>query len=335
MSERRAAAGGDVIPFGLTRRQPRGEAFVGPTGEAPQDEAAEGARLAAQAPDPPSREEWEEVVADVLAFVRRRVTGQYEVDEYGFDRELSEELLLPLTRPLYQRYWRVRTVGMGHVPSDDGALLVCNHSGTIPFDAVMVKVALLYEHPARRHLRLLAADLAISMPVIGPLARKSGNTLAHDDDARRLLDNGDLVGVFPEGFKGVGKLYRDRYKLQRFGRGGFVEAALRTQTPIVPVAIVGAEETYPMIANVKWLARLLGLPYFPVTWQFPWLGPLGLVPLPSRWVIEFGEPIDTKPYGPDAVDDPMTVLELSEQVHDQIQQMLYRNLAGRRSVFLG
>ncbi len=197
----------------------------------------------------------------------------------------------------------------------------------------MTKVALFDEHPARRHLRELAADLALRSPVIGPLARKTGNTLAHGDDATRLLDAGELVGVWPEGFKGIGKPYRDRYKLQRFGRGGFVEVALRTGKPIIPVAIIGAEEIYPMIANAKFLARLLGFPYFPITWQFPALGPLGLVPLPSKWLIDFGEPIETAGYGPEAADDPMLVFELTDRVRDTIQQMLYRNLLGRRSIF--
>ena len=131
------------------------------------------------------------------------------------------------------------------------------------------------------------------LPVLSELARKSGATLACNPDAERLLRAGELVGVFPEGFKGVGKPFRDRYKLQRFGRGGFVSAALRTGAPIVPVSIVGAEEIYPMIGNITPLARLLGLPYFPVTPTFPWLGPLGLLPLPSKWLIEFGEPIET------------------------------------------
>jgi 1-acyl-sn-glycerol-3-phosphate acyltransferase len=277
--------------------------------------------------------ELDEAVKATLAFLRRRLTGDYDVDVFGFDRELTEQVLLPLARPLYQRYWRVRTVGLEHVPAETGALIVANHAGTLPFDAIMTKVALLDEHPAHRHLRELAADLALRVPVVGPLARKTGNTLAHGDDARRLLAAGELVGVWPEGFKGIGKLYRDRYKLQRFGRGGFVEVALRAQVPIVPVAIVGAEEIYPMVANVQWLARLFGFPYFPITWQFPLLGPAGLLPLPSKWVIDFGEPIDTTAYGPDAADDPMVVFELTDRVRDTIQQMLYRNLMGRRSIF--
>jgi 1-acyl-sn-glycerol-3-phosphate acyltransferase len=275
----------------------------------------------------------EQAVADALAFLRRRLTGEYEIDVYGFDRELTEQVLLPLARPLYRRWWRVRTVGLEHVPATDGALVVANHAGTLPFDAIMTKVALFDEHPQHRHLRELAADLALRVPVVGPLARKTGNTLAHNDDAVRLLADGELVGVWPEGFKGIGKLYRDRYKLQRFGRGGFVEVALRTGKPIIPVAIIGSEEIYPMIANAKFLARLFGFPYFPITWQFPALGPLGIVPLPSKWLIEFGEPIETETFGPEAADDPMLVFELTDRVRDTIQQMLYRNLMGRRSIF--
>ena len=309
-----------------------------PDPDGPRLTAARGGRPAAapgdddgaRAGDPPIDVE---MVARALAFVRRRLTGDYEVDVYGFDRELTEQVLLPLARPLYRRYWRVQAVGLSNVPDTGGALIAANHAGTLPFDAIMTKVALLDDHPAHRHLRELAADLALRVPIVGPLARKSGNTLAHNDDAVRLLDSGELVGVWPEGFKGVGKPYRDRYKLQRFGRGGFVQVALRAQAPIIPVAIIGSEEIYPLIANVRILARLFGLPYFPVTWQFPWLGPLGVVPLPSRWSIEFGQPIDTTAYGPDAADDPMLVFELTDRVRDTIQQMLYRNLMGRRSVF--
>ena len=235
-------------------------------------------------------------VRAALAFARRRLTGDYDVDVFGFDRELTSQVLLPLARPLYRRWWRVRVDGLDHVPSEGGALVVSNHAGTLPFDAIMTKVALLDEHPAGRHLRELAADLALRAPFIGPLARKTGNTLAHNDDAGRLLAAGELVGVWPEGFKGIGKHWRDRYKLQRFGRGGFVEVALRSGAPIIPVAVVGSEEIYPILANVRILARLFGLPYFPITPQFPLLGPLAIVPLPSKWIITFGEPIPTAGY---------------------------------------
>ena len=276
----------------------------------------------------------DDALAKALEFIRRRATGAYDVDVFGFDRELTEQVCLPLARPLYYHWWRVATVGIENVPRQGhGALVVSNHAGTLPFDAIMTQVALHDEHPDNRHLRGLAADLALRLPVVGPLTRKTGGTLAHDADAEALLRRDEVVGVWPEGFKGVGKRFWDRYKLQRFGRGGFVQVALRTGRPIVPVAVIGSEEIFPMIGNVAVLARLFGLPYFPVTWTFPWLGPLGMVPLPSKWLIEFGEPIDPAAFGPEAGDDPGLVFELTDRVRDTIQQMLHRNLMGRRSVF--
>jgi nucleoside-diphosphate-sugar epimerase/1-acyl-sn-glycerol-3-phosphate acyltransferase len=266
-------------------------------------------------------------------FLARRLTGDYQVDEFGYDPELVEHVLAPVLRPLYQRWWRVRTLGLEHIPSSGSALVVGNHAGTLPFDAMMVALAIYDEHPAHRILRMLAADLAFTLPLVAPLARKSGNTLACEDDAERLLRAGDLVGVWPEGYKGLGKPFRDRYRLQRFGRGGFVELALRTGTPIVPVAVVGSEEIYPMVGNLRPIARLLGLPYLPVTPTFPLLGPLGAVPLPSQWVIEFCPPIETSGYGPDAVLDPMVVFDLTDQVRDTIQRTLNKNLAARGSAF--
>ena len=266
-----------------------------------------------------------------LAFLRRRVTGGYHVDDFGFDKDLTENIFLPILRPLFDRWWRIEQRGLENVPANGPALLVSNHSGTLPWDALMMKLAV-YEGTGR-HCRLLAADLPFRLPVVGEIARKSGNTLACAEDTSRLLDSGEVVGVFPEGYKGIGKPFRERYKLQRFGRGGFVEVALRTGVPMVPVSIVGAEEIYPMIYNVKPLARLLGFPYFPVTPTFPALGLLGAVPLPSKWIIEYGEPIETKSFTPDAALDPMFVFNLTDQVREAIQQSLYKNLMSRRSVF--
>ena len=165
------------------------------------------------------------------------------------------------------------------------------------------------------------------------MARKSGATLASNVDAERLLSAGELVGVWPEGFKGIGKPFSERYKLQRFGRGGFVSAALRTRTPIVPCAIVGSEETYPLLGDMPTVARLLGLPYAPVTPTFPWLGLLGLIPLPSKWLIEFGAPVPTDELGAGVAEDPMLVFDLTDQVRQTIQQTLYQLLVQRRSVF--
>lgn len=275
----------------------------------------------------------DERLRNFVGFLRRRVIGDYQIDPYGFDRELTEQVLRPLAMFMYQRYWRVTTIGMENIPMSGPALLVSNHSGTLPWDAVMMKFGVLEEHPAHRHVRLLAADLAVSVPVISHLARKSGNSPAIEEDALRLLQNGELVGVFPEGYKGVGKYYGQRYRLQRFGRGGFMEVALKAQVPIIPVSIVGAEEIYPMVANLKPLARLLGFPYFPITPFFPLLGGLGVLPLPTKWLIEFGEPIPMDRFGPDAHDDSMLVFDLTDQVRDTIQQMLNRNLAARRGVF--
>ena len=190
----------------------------------------------------------------------------------------------------------------------------------------MTQIALRDRHPARRHLRMLGADLVFKTPFVGELARKTGTTLACNADAERLLSRGELVGVWPEGFKGIGKPFSERYKLQRFGRGGFVSAALRSQVPIMPCSIVGAEEIYPIVGNMKTLARLLGLPYFPVTPTFPLLGPLGMIPLPSKWIIEFGEPIATdelrpvarrrpdaglQPHRPGPRDDPAHALPVA------------------------
>jgi 1-acyl-sn-glycerol-3-phosphate acyltransferase len=290
---------------------------------------------AAPEPAADAQPAWEEALARALSFLRRRFEGEYAVDEFGFDIDLTDNVLLPALRPLYQKWFRVETIGMHHVPSEGGALVVANHSGTLPLDSLMTAVALHDDHPAERHLRMLGADLMFRLPGVGTLARKQGSTLACSPDAERLMTSGELVGVWPEGFKGIGKPFRDRYKLQRFGRGGFVSAALRTGVPIIPCSIVGAEEIYPKIGDIKPLARLFGAPYFPVTPLFPLLGPLGLVPLPSKWYIEFGEPIRTDSIGAAEADDPMTVFNLTDQVRETIQHTLYRLLSQRRNAFLG
>jgi 1-acyl-sn-glycerol-3-phosphate acyltransferase len=288
---------------------------------------------AGPAPEPPARDLSAEL-AELLAFLRRRAAGDYSVDDFGFDRELTEAVLLPAVRPLYQRWFRTEVTGASNIPDSGGALLVGNHAGGLwALDAVMVAVAVHDESSANRFLRLLAADLVFTTPVVGTLARKSGSTLACNPDAERLLGDGELVGVFPEGFKGIGKPFTERYKLQRFGRGGFVTAALKAGVPIIPVSVVGSEEIHPLLANAKVLARLFNLPYFPITPPFPWLGPLGLVPLPSKWHIEFGEPIDTAGLGVEAADDPMLVFELTDRVRETIQGTLYRLLARRSSIW--
>jgi 1-acyl-sn-glycerol-3-phosphate acyltransferase len=303
------------------------------------DALVEGARAgegggAGNAPDAgPGSGELEEKLADILAFLRRRLTGEFEVDDFGFDPELTDTVLMALARPLYQRWFRVEVRGIENIPDSGGALVVANHSGAIAIDSLMTSIAVYDEHPQHRFLRMLGADLVFGVPFLGELARKSGATLASNADAERLLARGELVGVWPEGFKGIGKPFSERYKLQRFGRGGFVSAALRTGTPIVPCAIVGAEEIYPVLGNMPTVARLLGLPYAPITPTWPWLGPLGLIPLPSKWLIEFGAPVPTDDHDEHAAEDPMLVFDLTDQVRETIQQNLYQLLMSRRSVF--
>jgi len=276
---------------------------------------------------------WRSRVADVLEFARQQLEGEGEVDQFGFDPEFNGRVLMPVARALYQRWFGVQMRGLPYVPEAGPALVVANHSGTLPVDALMLQAGLHDEHPAHRNLRLLGADLVYEVPLLASLARKGGHTRAGPANAHVLLRSGEVVGVFPEGFKGIGKPFADRYQLQRFGRGGFAATAIRARVPIVPCAIVGAEEIYPLLGNVKPLAQLLGLPYFPITPLFPWLGPVGAVPLPSKWIIEFCPPVPTAGYGPGSEDDPAAIADLSGRVRGTIQRKLDDLLAERGPAF--
>ena len=276
-------------------------------------------------------EDWERRLAELMAFVRRRLEGDYGIDDYGFDRELTERFFMAALRPVAEKWFRLEVRGLENIPTEGGALVVSNHSGTVPVDGLMTMLAV--HDRAGRFLRPLGADLVFKLPVVSSLARKSGATLACNEDAERMLSGGELVGVWPEGFKGIGKPFSERYKLQRFGRGGFVSAALRTGVPIIPLSVVGAEEIYPLVGNVPSLARLLGVPYIPITPFFPWLGPLGLVPLPSKWILEFGEPIRTDTYEATEAEDPMLVFNVTDQVRETIQHTLFDLLRRRDGVF--
>ncbi|MCW2752002.1 MAG: glycerol acyltransferase [Aeromicrobium sp.] len=274
--------------------------------------------------------DWEARIATLLATIRRRLDGNYEIDEFGFDPQITEVFTAAI-EPLAEKWFRLEVRGIENIPAEGGALLVANHSGTVPIDGIITGYAV--KKYANRNLRPLGADLVFSLPFVGQMARKFGATLACTEDAERLLTTGELAGVWPEGFKGIGKPFAERYKLQRFGRGGFVSSAMRAQVPIVPVSIVGAEEIYPLVGNVPSLARLLGLPYLPITPFFPLLGPLGMIPLPSKWIIEFGEPIRTDAYEPEAADDPMLLFNVTDQVRETIQQTLYSLLVERGNAF--
>ena len=307
---------------------PRSRSRSSSSGPAPAPAPAPaGARAGAEADE----ETGEDRLAQALAYLRRRITGDYEVDDLGFDAELTSTVFMAALRPLAEKWFRIEVRGAEHVPRDGGALVVANHSGTVPVDALMT--ALVVHDHVGRFLRLLGADLVFSLPFVSELARKGGVTVACTEDAERTLGAGELVGVWPEGFKGIGKPYSERYRLQRFGRGGFVAAAIRTGVPIVPCSIVGAEEIYPLVGNLPTVARLLGWPYFPITPFFPALGPLGLVPLPSKWVIEFGEPVRTDAHPPGSADDSMLVFGVTDQVRETIQHTLDHLVAQRGGAF--
>jgi 1-acyl-sn-glycerol-3-phosphate acyltransferase len=269
-------------------------------------------------------------VADAAA---RRLRGEYDEDEWGFDPEFVAALQ-PLLDLLYDRWWRVTATGAEHVPSAGRALVVANHAGVLPWDAGMMATALRRSgHPPDREPRFLVLDWAFGLPWASVAIRRFGGVPASPFNALRLLEQERLVMVFPEGARGVGKPWRERYRLQRFGRGGFIDLALRTGAPIVPCAVVGSEEIYPKLGELPGVARLLGAPYFPITPTFPLLGPLGAIPLPSRWRIAFGEPIDFSHLGPAAAEDRATVLELAEDVRGRIQQMVHEQLIARSGAF--
>lgn len=265
-------------------------------------------------------------------FIQRRLRGEYQTDLYGMDREIID-IVRPFLVFMYRTWWRTTAEGLENVPGEGRGLLVANHSGVLPWDGAMLATAIHEEHPSARIVRNLFLHWFSTLPFVAPTLANLGQVAGSPENAIRLLEDDELVCVFPEGVKGIGKLFQHRYRLARFGRGGFVQAALRTGAPLIPVAVVGAEEIYPMIANFEPVARLLGMPYFPITPFFPWLGPIGALPLPTHWSITFGAPISTSEYGPDAADDPLIVFMLSEQVRSRIQETLDAKLKERTSLF--
>jgi 1-acyl-sn-glycerol-3-phosphate acyltransferase len=259
-----------------------------------------------------------------------------EVDDWG-----RSERVFQLAEPIlnfYYRYWfRVEQEGIENIPSEGGALLVSNHSGALPPDAPMIMQAIRNEHPVPRPLYMLGEHWFKGYPGVGMLSNKIGVVAAHPANAQRLLrDEGRLVLVFPEGMKGTRKVFWQRYKLRRFGRGGFVRTALRAGVPIVPVAVVGAEEAMPIFAHVPALERLTGLIYFPINHAFPMFGALaGMMYLPAKFKLRFLEPISLDQYGPDDAEDLELVQSLGEQIREKIQVEVDRLVADRESVWFG
>lgn len=257
------------------------------------------------------------------------------VDDFGRDPHTTAAAD-PFLDFLYRTWFRASVEGVGNVPAEGRAVIVANHAGALPWDAMMLMHAIQREHAAHREVRPLVEDFVFHFPYLGPLLNRVGAVRACQENAERLLAGDQVVAVFPEGQKGSGKLFRQRYQLQRFGRGGFIKLALGADAPIIPAAIVGAEETFPMLGKVTMLTKAIGAPYVPLTPTFPWLGPAGLLPLPSKWFIAFGEPLYwNAEYGAAGAEDRILVNKLAEQVRQRIQEMLDGLLARRRSVLFG
>jgi len=273
-------------------------------------------------------------LAGHLPFLQEKKLLEQEDDPFGRDPEF-EQMLKPFFDFMYYRYWRVDTNGVENLPANGRALLVGNHSGTLPWDGSMIRLAVTNDHPAGRDVRFLVEDFVYYLPFVGTTMYRIGGVRASQENAERLLNTDHLVAVFPEGVKGLGKYFSQRYHLQRFGRGGFIKLAIRTNSPIVPVAVIGAEEIHPLLYKSSLLAKPLGIPYVPFTPTLPLLGLAGFIPLPSKWSIYFGKPIDLSHYGKEVLDDELEIHRLSERVRQTIQNLVTDALKKRRSVWWG
>jgi len=252
-----------------------------------------------------------------------------DLPDSGYDPAFVERTA-PLLEFLWSRYFRVRLLGIENVPNEGAALLVGNHSGGIPYDGAMLLHGIRRDHARHRHVRPLIANFAFRSGWMANVVARVGCVRASMETALPMLTRGELVAVFPEGLKGVGKLYRERYRLARFGRGGFVRLAREAQVPLLPVAVVGAEEIHPVIGKITRFAEPLGIPYIPITPTFPWLGPFGLLPVPTKWTIQIGAPI-----APPAPGDEAGTPLVAESVRVAIDGMISDLLAQRRSILFG
>ncbi|MCX7945091.1 MAG: acyltransferase family protein [Deltaproteobacteria bacterium] len=250
------------------------------------------------------------------------------IDEFGYNAKYFD-MVRGFYEFLFYKYFRTAIKGIKNIPEEGGVIIVANHSGALPLDGIMLRIALLNEHPCSRDIRFLVEDYIYNLPFAGTFMNRIGAVRACKENAERLLKNGKGIAVFPEGIQGISKLYKDRYKVQRFGRGGVIRLAIRSRVPIIPAAIVGAEESYPMFFKIKRFASLFGLPYIPVTYTFPFLGPLGLIPLPSKWMMQFGEPIRFDKLKKEDAEDFALVSSYNESLRMTIQNMVNELVASR------
>jgi 1-acyl-sn-glycerol-3-phosphate acyltransferase len=263
------------------------------------------------------------------------VEPERQLNDWGRSERI-EGLYDKLVADFFYRYWfRAEVEGIENVPSTGGALLVSNHAGALPPDAAMIAKAIKEDHPHPRPVNITVEHFFKGYPGFSMLVSKIGCVAAHPENVHRLLfDEEQLVLVFPEGRKGTEKLYKDRYRLRRFGRGGFVEAAMRAQSPIVPIAVVGAEEAAPIFAHVGLMRRLTGFLYFPITPTFPHFGLLGMAGyLPAKFKLRFLEPIHFDEEG--MHEDKALVQTVAHEVRARIQENVWDMLANRKSVWFG
>ena len=260
------------------------------------------------------------------------LSNDSDLDEFGMDAAFIETLR-PLFQFLYYNYFRVETKGVTNVPTKKPVILVANHAGTLPYDGTMVHLAVYNERPAKRGVRFLVDNFVFNIPLLSTFISRTGGVRASQENASRLLEMGEHVLVFPEGVHGVGKTYDERYKLNQFGHGGFVKLAMRTGASIIPVGIIGSEEIHPIIWKSYSMGEAIGIPFVPFTPTFPWLGPLGLAPLPSKWTIKFGKPISFKKYTPADAEKKKLVNKVAGEIQDKVQRMLNDELSSRTSIW--
>lgn len=257
-----------------------------------------------------------------------------DVDEWGRSEHMRS-LARKIFSPLYKHWFRVEWDGLEKIPTTGGALLVANHAGAIPSDAPVIMHGI--EEELGRPVYGLADYFFREAPWVGTMWARVGGVPAHPDNAVRILrDQGQLVLVFPEGTKGPSKTYTDRYRLRRFGRGGFIEIAMRAGVPVIPIAVIGSEEAMPVIMRVPTLAKALGVPYFPITANLLAFGPLGIVtPFPAKFKLRVLDPVHFDVPADQDRYSKSRIMEESEQIRSQLQEAVYDMLRDRRSVWFG
>ena len=263
-----------------------------------------------------------------------RDIGNLDIDEFGKDANFINKTQ-PLIDYLYDKYWRVEVKGENNLNLDDNFILVANHGGILPWDSIIITEAVRRHHSKANAPRFLIEDWFIKKPFVSIYLSKLGICRGSRENAERLLKKGEIIGLFPEGIKGAIKPFNERYHIQRFGRGGAVKTAITNRKKVIPVAVIGSDEIYPTLTTLMLESRLINIPYFPITPSFPIAGPLGLLPLPVKWYLYFGEPIDYDKLPLNTVDDDIAINSLNEELRSSIQGMVSDIIKNRRSLFFG